>query len=270
MSGLPLADIHSHLVPGVDDGARTPEEALEALFALHAQGVRRMVTTPHLDGEVTLNPELLQQRLAELDEGWEKLAALAAEHLPEMEVRRGQEVMLNVPEPDLSDPRVRMAGSRYTLVEFPRLYVPAGSTDVLYRLRLAGYVPVVAHPERYVNVTARDLALVHRWRQVGARMIVNAGSVLGGFGSEASAVCRELLERGWIDAVGSDYHARPVRTLVLREAYQRVVEWGGEEEAGLLFCDNPGRVIDGEDLIDVPPLPVPSGVLGKVRSFFAR
>ena len=263
----PLVDIHNHLIPGVDDGARRPEESLAALRAMRDQGVRRLIATPHLDAGVTVRPEAFADRMAAIDAGWAALQAVAAE-VPEVEVARGHEIMLDVPSASLEDARVRLAGGRCVLVEFPRLQVPAASADALYRIRMAGYLPLVAHPERYVNVGVERLDLVEEWRRVGARIIVNAGSVVGGFGAGARATVQAMLQEGWVDLIGSDYHARPGRPLVLVQAFEQLVKWGGEDQAVLLLSVNPGRVMDGEEPLALPPLEVRRW--GKLRALFGR
>jgi len=271
IGSVALVDLHNHLIPGVDDGARNLDEALVALGAMYEQGVRRIVTTPHLDADLIRRPEAFDRKMAEVDSAWEQLRAAAAEQFPDVQIARGHEIMLDVPQVDLSDSRLRLAGGRAVLVEFPRLFVPAGSTDVLYNIRVEGRVPVVAHPERYVNVDAGNLSLVEEWRQVGACMAVNAGSVLGGFGADATRTVREMLRNGWVDLIGSDYHARAGRRpLVLREAYEELVRWGGEDQASLLLAVNPGRLLDGEDPIEVPPLVFRDGVWGRLRRILGR
>jgi protein-tyrosine phosphatase len=266
-----LVDIHNHLIPGVDDGARDLDDALAALAAMYEQGVRRVVTTPHIDADLVRREAAYRKKCEEIDAAWELLRTAAATRFPDVELARGHEIMLDVPQVCLDDARLRLAGGSAVLVEFPRLFVPAGSTDVLYNIRIEGRVPVVAHPERYVNVDSGDLSLVEEWRHVGARMAVNAGSLLGGFGSDASGTVREMLRLGWVDLIGSDYHARGGRRpLVLRAAFDQLVEWGGEDHATLLLATNPGRLMDGEEPIEVPPLDLREGVWSRLRRILGR
>jgi len=272
MSGTPpLVDIHNHLVPGVDDGARDVDDALEALAAMHEQGVRRVVTTPHLDAGLLARPDAADRKLAEMDVAWGTLLAAASLRFPDVDLRRGHEIMLDVPSITVTDPRLRLGGGSAVLVEFPRMFVPSGSTEVLYNLRVAGWLPLVAHPERYVNVDAGNLDLVEDWRRVGASMAVNAGSLLGGFGATAQRSARELLARGWVDLLGSDYHARGGRRpLVLRDTWSLLVESGGEAQARLLLSHNPGRLMDGEQPDEVEPLRLDGGLRGLVRRILRR
>lgn len=266
-----LVDIHNHLVPGVDDGARDLDEALAALAAMREQGVRRVVTTPHLDADLVRRGEAFERRLATMDAAWDALRAAAAERFPDIELARGHEIMLDVPEVRLDDRRLRLAGGPAVLVEFPRLFLPMGSTDLLYRIRTEGRIPIVAHPERYVDFDTGNVAILGEWRRVGAYMAVNAGSVLGGFGGAAARTVREMLRHGWVDLIGSDYHGRAGRRpLVLRQAYEELAGCGGEAQAELLFTVNPGRVMDGSEPLEVPPLVVRDGVWKRLRRMLGR
>src|SRR5512142_1488486 len=100
-------DLHNHVIPGVDDGAADEHASREALRAFAADGVGQVVATPHLMGSLTLEEPALAERLAELDAGWARLRPVAAE-FPQLVVRRGCEVMLDVPEPSFADERVRL------------------------------------------------------------------------------------------------------------------------------------------------------------------
>jgi protein-tyrosine phosphatase len=267
---LSLTDIHNHLIPGVDDGARSLDEALGAIAALRDQGVRRLICTPHIDAELLGHEDRYAARIAKVDAAWAGLLAAAAERFPDVELQRGHEVMVDTPRFSVADARVRMAGTPYVLVEFPRLFVPSGTEDVLYHLRLEGYLPIVAHPERYVGTGTVSLETIAQWRHVGAATIVNAGSLAGGFGKDAHHTALALLQRGWIDMIGSDYHARPSRPLLVRQAYDQIAAWGGIEQAQLLFRVNPSRVFDGDALLPVEPLLAAGGWWRRVRRIFAR
>jgi hypothetical protein len=98
-------DIHSHLVPGVDDGARTLEDTLASVERLTRLGIRKILTTPHLDGSLTKDPKALEARLNEVTAAWEIAADAIGRDFPEVTFKRGHEIMLDVPDVDFSDPR---------------------------------------------------------------------------------------------------------------------------------------------------------------------
>ncbi|MEX1183133.1 MAG: CpsB/CapC family capsule biosynthesis tyrosine phosphatase [Gemmatimonadota bacterium] len=244
-------DFHNHLIPGVDDGAADESQSADGLRAFVAQGITRIVVTPHIDGSLTLHPDALAARLQEIDAGWERLQRVVAEQFPELDVRRGVEVMLDTPEPNLSEDRLRLDGGRFALVEFPFMSVPPHSARVLEVLVRAGVTPIVAHPERYSGVTP-DSPLPAEWRAAGALLQVNAGSIKGRYGPPARHIAFALLERGIVDYVCSDYHARGRPAT----AGARTILAGmdGAEQADLLMVVNPRRMLAGEAPIPVPPL----------------
>jgi protein-tyrosine phosphatase len=246
-------DFHNHLIPGVDDGARDVEFSAGALDAFRRSGVRQMVVTPHFDGSLTHQADRFAARLAELDAGWAALRRVvdedAGRHGSPLRVERGAEVMLDVPDPDLSDGRIRLAGTTFVLVEFPGLQLPAvNAAMAIDFLRRGGWRPVVAHPERYRNLeSVADLAPL---QAAGAAFQVNAGSLLGEYGSTAQRRVAEILGAGLASYACSDYHARGEPAT--DRAARLLAQSGFAEQAELLFSVNPDRLLRGE-----PPLPVP-------------
>jgi protein-tyrosine phosphatase len=246
-----MIDFHNHLVPGVDDGAADLEASRAALEAYAAQGVSAVVTTPHLRGSETLPAARREEALAALDLGWERLDALARADFPAIRVERAVELMLDVPVPDLSDPRVRLAGTRFVLVEFPYMTVPPNAGQVLFDLSMAGWTPVLAHPERY---SGAEPLVDHaaEWKRRGALLQVNCGSLLGRYGPEASRAAWGLLKQGLADYLCSDYHARG--TLHLAGCRAELERRGHAAQAALLLDRNPALLLEGAAPEPVPPI----------------
>ena len=140
-AGGTVSDFHSHLVPGVDDGAQTLEDALEAVQRMIDAGIGRVLTTPHLRGSLTHDRSELERRLAEVDVAWESISEAVQRRFPGVEFSRGHEVMLDVPDPDLSDVRLRLAGTDFVLIEWPRLQIPPRTEPVLRLGRAVLYHP---------------------------------------------------------------------------------------------------------------------------------
>lgn len=253
MSGI--VDFHNHLIPGVDDGAQSPEDSLEALRAMVEHGVTHVITTPHFDASLTLpNPHGKESgasgRLAELDEGWARLQAIAAE-VPGIGISRGAEIMLDTPVPDVTDTRLHLAGGRFVLVEFPFMTVPPESARVLSHLRAQGVIPIVAHPERYNGITpGSDLPM--QWKQAGALLQVNGGSLVGRYGKLPKSNAYDLLVRGLVDYLSSDFHTRG--SPLVRDYVLWMNEHGATEQADMLTRVNPGRLLNGEMPLPTMPL----------------
>ena len=266
---LGYTDLHNHLVPGVDDGARTVEDALEGIGRLWEVGIRTVVTTPHLDGSITQIPSVLERRLEEVEEGWALLKEAADRAYPELNLYRGHEVMLDVPDPVLTDPRVRLAESSAVLVEWPRLRVPPATKPVLSRLRETGVTVILAHPERYHGLT-RESLLPGEWRKMGALLQVNLGSLVGAYGDAPRKRAMTLLERGWVDLMATDFHGRPHLPVYLDQAQEAFEVFGGGVQFDFLVRQNPARIVRGEEPLGVPPLPIRKGLWKKVRELLNR
>jgi protein-tyrosine phosphatase len=257
-------DFHNHVMPGVDDGASDEVQATAALRAFVEQGILDITATPHVDGSLTAHPRELEQRLAELDVGWATLQALAAEHFPEVTVRRGAEIMLDTPQPDLSDPRLRLDGGTFALVEYPFMMVPPNSGGVIRCLLAAGVTPVIAHPERYGGI-APGSTLPVDWRRQGALLQVNAGSITGRYGPQARDNALDLLERGLVHYICSDYHCRSRPSTA--GARRMLTELGGAEHADLLTAVNTRRLIEGQEPLPVPPLRIRTSMMNRLKKW---
>lgn len=260
-----LVDVHTHLMPGVDDGARDPEHAAEALSKLREEDVVSVVATPHFPASLLSRPERLEERLTALDDAWERLVELQEARFDGMELLRGVELRLDLAEPDLSDERLRLGGTEWALVEFSRFQVPRHGARQLGGLVEKGWRPLLAHPERYMGVRRRMRDAVPSWREAGASLQVNAGSLTGGYGPEAREAARELLRRGWVDVLSSDFHARGSPGLV--EARTALEEMGGADQAELLLEANPRRVVEGKPTLPVPPLKGAGSLWREIRSW---
>jgi len=264
-----LVDIHNHLVPAVDDGAKNLSAVLDSIERMTRLGIRRVVTTPHIQGSLTLNADRLDERLAEVTEAWEGAAAAIKEEFPEVEYRRGHEVLIDVPEPDLSDARIRMAGTSFVLIEWPRLHVPPGTTRVVKWIRDQGYRPIIAHPERYAGMVHTP-ELAFRWRDAGGLLQVNYGSLVGRYGKEAQTVAFRLLEAGLVVYLASDFHGHSSLKIYKTEAWTELQERGSTELLEVLCRTNPSRLLEDEEPVPVGGVTRDTRLLSKLRGMIKR
>ena len=259
-----MIDLHSHLVPGFDDGVTDADHALAALRALRGEGVRTVVTTPHFSGSLTRRPDTFRRVMDALDRQWEVLLEVA-EEVPELEVRRAVELRLDIPDPDLSDPRLRLAGSSAVLVEFDGFSVPLKAEDVIRRLAGEGWTLLLAHPERYRGASVHRLRAI---REAGCHFQVNAGSLTGRYGGTVRELAWSILEDGLVAVIASDYHGH--REPDLAEARIAVDQRLGGDAGRMLFEANGRRLLDD----DVPgPVPVRErnrGLLERVGRWLGR
>ena len=246
-----MLDFHNHLMPGVDDGAADLDEARSGLAAMTGHGVTTIITTPPIRGSWTRKPRELERYLGELDTAFEALSGLTASEFPGLRLERGVEMMLDVPSPLLSDPRLRLAGTRFALFEFPWMSIPPNSTLAIREVKSAGVVPIIAHPERYSNMST-NLDLIESWKDAGAFIQINTGSVLGSYGNTPRRIAWLILENGLADYMCSDYHSRGRLTIAACSA--ALLERGGAAQLRLLTVTNPERMLRGEDPLEVEPL----------------
>lgn len=248
-----MIDIHTHLLPGVDDGSPSVAASVPVLERFGRDGVDVLVCTPHLRAtDAARAPAERYQTILE-----ELRAAAPAK--PRLEL--GWEIMLDAPGIDLRAPELHLAGSDAALVEFPRMNVPPGAAHELLRIRMSGVIPVLAHPERYHGAS---LDGVYEWRSVGAVIQLDAIMLFGN--APMNRLARALLEEGMADCIASDNHG-DTRSLVAARRW--LEEVGAVEQARLLTHVNAERLLAGEPLVPVAPIPhVEPGMLGRLRDLF--
>lgn len=244
-----MIDVHSHLLPGVDDGSRSFETSVDVLRRFAADGVECVVLTPHLN--------VSRAASAPYERHLEILAELRQRAPSVPELRLGWEIMLDEPNRDLRDRRFFLGDSGAVLVEFPLSGVPEQGGAELYRIRSSGVVPVLAHPERYWGCTA---AKVHEWRRAGAVIQMDTAGLLGK--GRIAKISRQLLELGLVDLFASDNHGD---TRTLATAREWLLEVASPEHADLLTRSNASRLLAGEPMAPVPPIPVVTGIFSRFR-----
>jgi protein-tyrosine phosphatase len=249
-----VIDLHSHLLPGVDDGARTAAQAAGVLARFAADGVTVVACTPHLRASSLRQGAPARHEAA--------LAALGAAAPPGLRLVHGWEVMLDEPGVDLTHPALRVGDAPAVLVEFPRgPALPPRAADELARIRRSGVVPVVAHPERYAGCADAD---VRAWRDAGAAVQATADA-LAAPGARGDAA-RRLLAAGLVDLLASDNHG-DARGLAAARAL--LAEHGAAEAAALLTEANPARLLRGEAPLPVPPVALRLGVWARLARMVA-
>lgn len=193
-------DIHSHLLPGIDDGAKTFEDTLRLTRALQAMGITEFITTPHIIQHIWENTHegIVSKKNAtvlELEQNNIKVPfQAAAEYL-------------------MDDQFVRLFQSHdlltlkdnYVLVEMSYINAPIQLYSILFDLQVAGYIPVLAHPERYLFYH-NNFSEYDKLKRAGCLFQLNLLSVVGYYGPKITAVAERLLAKGMYDYVGSDVH----------------------------------------------------------------
>jgi len=249
-----VLDFHNHIIPGVDDGSESLENSLAALEQMWAQGITHVIATPHFLASVMKDRAQFDLRMGEIDSAWELLAQSAREKFPQMRLDRGVELALDDPNPVATDPRLRLAGTRFMLVEFPNFTIPPNSVQPLAHLRRNGVTPIVAHPERYENLNAHYQTF-SEWKQAGAFLQMNAGSLIGAYGLRVERNAWRCLRAGLVDYLSSDYHARG--NCLVAEARAELASKGGGSQLRALSGLNGRRLVQGLDPTPVDPFARP-------------
>ena len=198
------ADMHSHLLPGLDDGAETLEQSLELLRELRALGYRKLIMTPHIMGDFYKNtPEGIRGALRALQ------AAAAAAGLTDVVLECAAEYYLDewfCPRLTRGDDMLTFGGDkRYLLLETSYINEPFNLAETIFQLQTLDYQPVLAHPERYTYFYGRFDDLV-KVRENGALLQLNLNSLAGYYSSGAKRVAEQLIDAGLVDMVGTDAH----------------------------------------------------------------
>ena len=193
-------DIHSHLIPGIDDGSKTMEESIEMIEVFVALGYTKLITTPHIMSHRYPNTsEILTNGLAELK------VELSNRNI-KMEIEVASEYYLDDTVMELIEQRdILTFGDNYLLFEMSYVQPLHHLEEMIFEMKVAGYTPVLAHPERYVYMHT-DFDKYRRLKDKGVLFQVNIPS-LGGYYSKAiQKIAKKLADEGMIDLVGSDCH----------------------------------------------------------------
>ncbi len=263
---MPFTDLHSHILPGFDDGASNDGEFLEMARAAVRGGTVRMAATPHYD--LDKPPLDLDRVRAALREHGEMLRdeGIALELVPGVEVRINAGFYRLAREScDLAQLTLG-GGQKYILTDLPLIDMPSVTAEALFRVQLCGFFPILAHPERNRYLATRP-GEVRELMERGIEIQVNGGSLQGIYGKNARSSAFVLLEEGIARLVASDAHSPDGRSPDLSGVARIIEKRLGEEAVSVLLEVNPQRVLAGEPLLDaVAPRPRRTGW----RSFFTH
>ncbi len=236
-----MTDIHCHVLPGVDDGARDMDESLDMLAVMYDEGIRNVILTPHYHGgHVQPHIETLRERLNEL-----KTAADGYENLAQMNLYLGCELYYypSAVEWLLDGSVPTMAGSRYVLLEFGYSMDKRAIEDGVTRVAASGFYPVIAHIERYRKLTG-DLKAVDDLIERGAYVQINSASLYDDH--RTRSFVKKLLKREMVHFVGTDAHDMRGRIPSLARESEYIARHYGEDYCRRLLVDNPAMIIKGE------------------------
>lgn len=236
-----MIDVHAHLLPGVDDGPSTWDEAVGMVKLAAEEGITQMVATSHMMAEgafvntrTDLLPLVNELRRRIHDVG------LDVQIHPGGEVYMTYDVVRRLERGELL---TYCDAGRYMLLEMPSGEMPRYAGDVIFDLKLAGITPVIAHPERNMDVMAKPERVTELLEQ-GALLQVNISSL--GSRQPIQRTARWLLEHGLVQFLATDAHGLYHRRPRIRKYVERVRSWAGDELVQRLLTDNPAALLSGE------------------------
>jgi len=232
-----VIDIHCHILPGIDDGPSDIQESIKMAKIAARDGITKIVATPHIKN--TLHPVTsirdsiarLNRRLEELDISVEILQGADVHAMLDISLLR--EYTIN--------------NTQYILVEFPHSHLPNSMKEVLFKMMVQGYRPIITHPERNVSVL-KDPGAIFELINGGVLAQITADSIIGTFGIDIQECSRYLLKKNMVRFIATDAHSSHHRKPVLSQGLKAAGKIIGKEEALKLVTVNPEAVVKGKPL----------------------
>jgi protein-tyrosine phosphatase len=250
-----MIDLHCHILPGLDDGAKNLEEAVEMARIADEEGIKKIVATPHLFRENFMCEDLgmIEEKKRDLNN------ALQANNI-HVEILNGAEVHIahNLMEEIRKNRDYLVINSlSYMFVEFPSRHVFSGIRELFFELMSEGIIPIIAHPERN-SVFVRNPSFLYELIQMGSLAQANGGSLSGIYGRDVEQAAFRFLDMGLIHFIASDGHDTRSLAPRLLGARKRAEGIIGEDGAKALVEDNPGAVLEDKEIPYLPEAENPS------------
>jgi tyrosine-protein phosphatase YwqE len=218
-----VTDMHSHLIPGIDDGAKTIEDSITLIRSLHELGFKKLITTPHIMSDYYRNtPAIIMEGLEKVREAVKKenipvsIDAAAEYYVDDGFVKK------------LESEKLLTMGDNYLLFEISYINCPENINEIIFRMQVLGYKPIMAHPERY-PFWYNNFDQYKHYRDNGVLLQVNTNSLSGYYGYEAKKTAEKMIDNDMVDLLGTDmHHMKHVQALqkCTTEKYlHRVVEF---------------------------------------------
>lgn len=236
-----MVDIHSHILPGIDDGPKKLEMSLDMIRRSYEEGTKDIVATPHFRRGCFETPYNEVKKIAKYFNDLVKDEGL------DINIHYGQEVYYS--DRIIEDLEKGLIGTIndgiYMLVEFPMRRIPSEAADYMYELKLRGITPIIAHPERYSDVIKKPETL-NIFIEEGCLFQLNAGSIRGFFGKDVKKTAETLIKNNVYSFIGSDGHNNRSRNTGIKEEYQEVFKKNKNLED--IFFESYNRLLKNEEI----------------------
>lgn len=240
MGGVPMIDIHCHILPEVDDGARNVEESLEMARAAVKQGIRTIIATPHHQNQQYNNPKpQILQKTSELNAAL-KEASIPLTVLPGQETRIYGDLLVDFHKEEI----LSLNHTNYLFIELPSGQVPRYTEQLLFEIQMQGLIPIIVHPERNQGFIENP-GLLYQLVKKGAMSQVTAASVTGAFGKKIKHFSQQLIEANLTHFIASDAHNTSNRGFLLAEALDHIEDKYGTDMV-YMFIENAELIVTGK------------------------
>lgn len=243
-----MLDLHCHILPNIDDGARSWDESFALARLAVEEGITHVLATPHhLNGkfenykhDVIALTDRLQQKLDE--------EMIPLEVFPSQEVRLSGDILQGIEKDEIL---FVDETNKYLLIEFPTMSIPTYAEQLFFSLQQKGIIPVIVHPERNQEII-QDPNILLEFVERGALAQVTASSYVGVFGKETAELSRQLIEANLVHILASDAHNTRGRSFRMRDAFEKLEKEFGIEKK-VCFLENAKNIINGDLFIPETP-----------------
>lgn len=249
-----MIDFHNHIIPNIDDGAKSLDMSIEMLQEAQRQGISDVVSTihfqhPKMDGKNT-DYSFVSAKYLELKKA-------LSENDIKINIHLGAEVFyLPNLTSILDNPLVTVGNGNFMLIEFQTKKLPPNYLEELFKLQKHKITPIIAHPERYYEVQ-QNIDIAQDWLNRGFVLQLDCGSLLGHFGSKCEKISMELLDKGYVQLLGSDAHNNKTRNFCLKPAYDKIESLFGlnyvaelQNNSSLLLEGKCLQIIESANVLD--------------------
>lgn len=238
-----MVDLHSHIIPKIDDGSQSIETSILMLQEAKKAGFTDIFLTPHyIENYYDLDIQTRKEK-------FEELQKIAKEKNIDINLYLGSEIFIN-PEIDLLYSKkaiLTLNNSRYMLIEIPMNDTILYLDDVIENLTCIGIVPILAHPERYQYVQ-NDITVCERLIDKGVLFQMNFGSIIGVYGKDVKKTAIKLLKNNYIHFLGSDVHRKESIYTKIESAKKKIIKIIGKEKFDILTIENPNHIINNIEI----------------------
>ncbi len=195
-----VTDMHSHLIPGIDDGAKTVEDSIMLIKSLHELGFKKLITTPHIMSDYYRNtPAIIMEGLEKVRE------AISKENIPVTIDAAAEYYVDDGFVKKLETEKLLTMGDNYLLFEISYINCPENINEIIFRMQVLGYKPIMAHPERY-PFWYNNFDQYKQYRDSGVLLQINTNSLSGYYGYEAKKIAEKMIDNNLVDLIGTDMH----------------------------------------------------------------